>query len=120
MICNFVFLTGAQGLRNAHFQPGKGPIHFDEILCSGNESSLLDCQYTNETSKCNHGMDVSVICGDSECIENDVRLAGGLRDTEGRVEVCLGGVWGTVCDDSWDRIDANVVCNQLNMTATRK
>ena len=92
----------------------------DEVTCTGNETSLFECQFENETSKCNHGMDVSVICGESECTEKDVRLVGGLRDTEGRVEVCLGGVWGTVCDDSWDVKDAEVVCNQLNMPSTRE
>ena len=61
-----------------------------------------------------------MICDNAECTDNEIRLAGGIRDTEGRVEVCIDGVWGTVCDDSWDRNDAKVVCNQLNFTATRK
>ena len=51
--------------------------------------------------------------GQQTCTHDDVRLADGDRDLEGRVEVCIGGVWGTVCSDGWDSVDAGVVCRQL-------
>jgi len=40
-------------------------------------------------------------------------LFGGQSIAEGTVEICMGGVWGSVCDDSWGRDDAAVVCQQL-------
>ena len=49
----------------------------------------------------------------SNCNHGDIRLTGSTKRTEGRVEVCIHGVWGTVCDDGWDALDANVVCGQL-------
>lgn len=42
-----------------------------------------------------------------------LRLADGVRDGEGRVEIFHDGHWGTICDDLWDTKDAQVVCGQL-------
>lgn len=55
-----------------------------------------------------------------ECVGGDVRLSGGVHNSpSGRVEVCLNGVWGSVCDRSghWQSLSHNVatVCRQLGL-----
>lgn len=52
------------------------------------------------------------------CQDGDLRLQDGQNYTEGRVEVCFDGIWGTICDDQWSPEDAMVVCRQLGLSTT--
>ena len=67
---------------------------------------------------------VSVICQGNttqpECNSGDLRLVSGEKESEGRVEICVEGFWGTVCDEGWDQREALVVCRQSGYAARGK
>ena len=50
------------------------------------------------------------------CTHGTVRLVNGVSPLEGRVEVCVNGVWSTVCDDGWCVDTASVVCAQMGLS----
>ena len=43
----------------------------------------------------------------------DLRLVNGPSVNEGRIEVYYDRQWGTICDDSWNKRDGDVLCKQL-------
>ena len=47
------------------------------------------------------------------CHHGEVRLVEGPSSNQGRVEVCVDGIWGTVTDDWFYSAEAKVVCRQL-------
>ena len=49
-----------------------------------------------------------------------MRLADGLSEIEGRVEICYNGEWGSICDNHWGVSDAMVACRQLGLPTERK
>ncbi|NXS47337.1 DMBT1 protein, partial [Balaeniceps rex] len=82
--------------------------------CQGTETALTKCQASPwGQSSCSHGKHASVVCSAVSSFA-PVRLVDGPGRCAGRVEVFHNEKWGSVCDDSWDFMDAKVVCRQLD------
>ena len=111
---------------------GSGPILLSSLYCTGRESSLLQCNRDMyHTLTCTHRGDAGVTCegiticfnvitvfytayelGNAvPCTNKSVRLVPSNAGA-GRIEVCINSSWGTICSNTWDDIDASVVCRQ--------
>ncbi|NXM66824.1 DMBT1 protein, partial [Serilophus lunatus] len=122
----------------SYFGPSGKDIQLDDVRCGGMESHLWGCWHARwGRHNCGHNEEVGVICsGNMALIQNGCALVGCkwlLGDSKtspnenlvitapprngdscaGRVELYYNGSWGTVCDNSWNLEDAQVVCRSL-------
>ncbi|XP_041475670.1 deleted in malignant brain tumors 1 protein-like [Lytechinus variegatus] len=109
VVCRMLGFDGAsEAPVSGEFGRGEGDIFLSDVQCDGTENSLADCSHAGiGVNNCNQAIDSGAICF------SGVRLVGGTSNAEGRVEILHDGSWGTVCDDSWDLKDAEVVCRML-------
>ena len=47
---------------HAGFGLGSGPIHVDDVACTGSEAALINCTYDPITTDCTHIEDAGVRC----------------------------------------------------------
>ncbi|KAM6133361.1 LOW QUALITY PROTEIN: antigen WC1.1-like [Phoenicopterus ruber ruber] len=90
------------------FRAGTGPLWEEEFKCTGTERLLAACarQPSRGQGCAGHA---TILCSPY----TGFRLADNSSGCAGRVEVEVGGTWGSLCATGWDLPDAHVLCHHL-------
>lgn len=113
---------------------GYEPTWLENTFCTGTEADFAeDCQFRGWRSEnCAHSEDIFINCAPAEYEIRDVRTitfentitVGNTRLSEvvygegtatGRAEIFHEAQWGTICDDGFDQVDADVFCKSLGL-----
>ncbi|XP_063405982.1 deleted in malignant brain tumors 1 protein-like [Mytilus trossulus] len=115
VVCRQLGLWGGIVIPAAAVDNGYDTIWLDDVQCKGTENRLTNCSYRGSPVSCNHGEDIGVKCFVNPPTEDQgiLRLVGGSSGNNGRLEIKLYNEWGTVCDDSFENVEAAVACRQL-------
>ncbi|NXJ84125.1 LOX3B oxidase, partial [Trogon melanurus] len=110
------------------------------VSCTGTEVHLSMCAFEfyhgNASAACSAGMPAVVSCMPGPLFSTGsahkkkqrqqqqgqprLRLKGGAKVGEGRVEVLKSSEWGTICDDRWNLLSASVVCRELGFGSAKE
>ncbi|MGH0144772.1 UNVERIFIED_CONTAM: hypothetical protein FKN15_004171 [Acipenser sinensis] len=98
VVCRQLGYKGLAKARTmAYFGEGKGPIHIDNVKCTGNERSLADCiKQPIGMHNCRHSEDAGVICNygeekTTETSKDPFSSTCGLRLVHTRQKRIIGG-----------------------------
>ena len=103
---------------------------------TGEERRIIDCDYGSDSSdrclpvqiRCD-GKFLTCDCSQTppptlnhaayptdNCVNGSVRLADRRHPSEGMLELCLDNQWGTVCNNFFSDLEAQVVCRRLGFS----
>lgn len=57
--CGYALSVTGQG---GSYPPGRGPVHLDELNCTGKEDNLWACPAAQDEPDCGHKEDAGVVC----------------------------------------------------------
>ncbi|XP_069713181.1 antigen WC1.1-like [Phaenicophaeus curvirostris] len=101
---------GCGVLEDTYTTLGSGTAELHGLWCNGTEENVAQCNISGTaTVPTGSPEEVAIVCSGSR----RVRLVGGPGRCAGRVEVYVKGSWSSVCANTWDALDAAVVCRQL-------
>ena len=115
-------------------------IYPSKLSCDGTEDHLVNCNHAGDSllycestavvycaginnffihCLTQYNMHYDIIEKEIECdgADNSLRLFGDYSD--GRVVMCIEGLWVAVCDDNWGNSHADVVCRQLGHNGSK-
>lgn len=61
-------------------------------------------------------INVLTVATTNNCTEGEIRLANNSTESEGRVEICVNGLWGTMCPNNTSTLDVKTICKQLGFS----
>ena len=104
---NYSRATSAPG--QAYFGAGSGPIHYDEVACTGTESRLSNCSHLGiGVHDCGHSEDAGVQC---DIIQGQYSSEKGIEDLVQLARafylLCVSGSLG--CIESSEALVLNVI-----------
>ncbi|NWS42408.1 LOX3B oxidase, partial [Probosciger aterrimus] len=132
--------SGLPSLRRLFTERQQLNYRLHSVSCAGTEVHLSMCAFEfyrgNASAACGGGSPAVVSCAPGPQFATGsankkkqrqqqqgqprIRLKGGAKVGEGRVEVLKGSEWGTICDDRWNLLSASVVCRELGFGSAKE
>ncbi|XP_055956274.1 scavenger receptor cysteine-rich type 1 protein M130 [Patella vulgata] len=114
VVCNSLGFQGGQLGRDSYYNGSPYGIRISNVSCTGTEKSFDQCTYQyseNQINSCSEKVVLSCLDPndpDSSLPDGSIKL-----DDMDRVLIKQYGMWGTICYDGWNDVNAELACKQL-------